>query len=171
MNRRTETPEDRLQGNPAKQPLTEPAKGVYERILLGVDFSPTSTPVYEHALKLARQNHAELLLMHAYDIPKTVSFMPPDSYEQWLTDYHNHAADQMKRLVNQAREEGVRCHALILAGLPEDAIAAAVQKAKMDLVVIGTHGRHGLSRLLAGSIASRITPRAGCPVLTIHVAS
>src|SRR5208282_5403776 len=67
MNRRTETPEDRLQGNPAKQPLTEPAKGVYERILLGVDFSPTSTPVYEHALKLARQNHAELLLMHAYD--------------------------------------------------------------------------------------------------------
>jgi universal stress protein A len=103
-------------------------------------------------------------------MPGTLSFMPPDCYDQWLRDYQSQAANKIKLLVNKARQEEVRCHAVILTGLPEDAIASAVLKAKIDLVVIGTHGRRGLSRLLSGSIASRVIPRAGCPVLTIRVA-
>jgi nucleotide-binding universal stress UspA family protein len=155
-------------GNQPRQSSRKRGDGIYNRILFGVDFSPASAAVFKHALKLAKQNNAELLILHAYDVPGTVSFLPPDCYEDWLKNYRTQTTNETKRLVDQARREGVRCHALIRQGPPEYAIAAAVRKAKIDLAVIGTHGRRGLSRFIMGSTALRIIPRVGCPVLTVR---
>jgi nucleotide-binding universal stress UspA family protein len=165
----TECPNEKG-GNKTERLLNKRGNGAYKRILLGADFSPSSTLVFKHALQLAKQNNAELLILHAFDLPGTLSFMPPDCYEEWLKSNRSQTMARAKCLVDQARKEGVRCHAVIRQGAPENAIADAVTKAKIDLAVIGTHARRGLSRLMLGSTASRIIPRARCPVLTVRAA-
>jgi universal stress protein A len=171
MNTTSRVTEERpIQNGESK--LTQSCKksdnGLYHRILFGADFTPGSNRVFKHALQLAKQNNAELLILHAYDLPKTAGFIPADCYEGWLSDYRAHASNKAKTLVDQARKEGVRSHIVLCEGFPENTIARAVGKTKIDLVVIGTHGRHGLSRLLSPSVAARIIPNTNCPVLTVR---
>jgi nucleotide-binding universal stress UspA family protein len=146
----------------------EPSNNVYRRILVGTDLSRASEPVFEHALKLAKQNCAALLIIHAYNVPGSIAFLPPECYEEWHTLYHEKAESLMKSFAAQAKQQGVHCHGLIFTGVPEDAIAEAVKRLKIDLLVIGTHHRRGVSRLVLGSLAARISLRVGCPVLTFH---
>jgi nucleotide-binding universal stress UspA family protein len=56
-------------------------------------------------------------------------------------------------------------------GIPEDAIVQAAKREGVDLIVMGTHGRRGASRLLAGSVAARVVATASCPVLTVRAAA
>ena len=140
----------------------------FRRILAALDFSPQSDGVFEEALSLARQNNAELLVAHAYDTLTNLSYLPADCYEDWDRGARADAAQRLGALVEKARQLAVHCHALVLTGLPDDAIAAAAKKLGVDLIVCGTHGRRGMSRLFLGSVAARIVTRARCSVLTVR---
>jgi len=142
---------------------------IYHRILLAMDFSPASACVFEHGLKIARENGAELLIVHADACPSTLSFMPSTSYDEWSTHCRADSKKQIEGFVGRAHQEGIRCHALALTGFPDDAIIHAAQKLKVDLIVIGTHGRKGVSRFFSGSVATRVNSHAPCSVLTVHL--
>jgi nucleotide-binding universal stress UspA family protein len=142
---------------------------IYRRILLAMDFSPASAPVFEHGLKMARENGAELLIIHADVFPSTLSFMPSTCYDEWNTLSHAESKKQIEQLVQAARKQGIRCHALALTGFPDDAIVHAAEKLKVDLIVMGIHGRSGVSRFFSGSVASRVLSHAPCSVLTVHL--
>jgi universal stress protein A len=164
----------------ARRPLTEnntpsarilPARQdgpIYRRILVGTDFSPASEPALEEAINLAKQNRAELLIAHATELPNTLGFLPQESYDRWVTDSRAAAEEQIRVLIEKARKEGVHCHALILIGLPDTIIIDAAQRLHVDLIVIGTHGRRGISRLFMGSVASRVVSHARCSTLTVR---
>jgi nucleotide-binding universal stress UspA family protein len=145
------------------------ARQVYRRILLAVDFSPASASVFEHGLKIAAENGSELLVVHADVFPSTLSFMPSSSFDEWNAQSRADSKKQIELFVDRARKAGIRCHALALAGFPDDAIIHAAQKLKVDLIVVGAHAHGGISRFFSGSVAARVLAHAPCSVLTVHL--
>jgi universal stress protein A len=151
------------------RPANAPPGQLYRRILVGTDFSPGTAPVFERALQLAAENHAELLIAHANALPVAMSFMPAANYEEWAAHSQADAKQEIDRLIERARGAGVRCHALVLLGAVDDALINAAEKLGVDLIVLGSHGHAGLSRLWSGNVAARVNAHAPCSVLSVRL--
>lgn len=139
------------------------------RILHASDFSRASAPAFAKAIELAKTNHAELRLLHVLDplVPLPDGYVSPPTYEQLRKSAHAYGSKQLARLVARAGKAGVRATAVLREGTPWSEIVQAARAPKVDLIVIGTHGRTGLSRLLLGSVAGRVVGLARCPVLSV----
>jgi nucleotide-binding universal stress UspA family protein len=169
MNTPCDTAPNRLQENDLEAEQNIPAEcpgQIYKRILVGTDFSAASKSAFEQGLKLAKQNGAELVIAHATTIPNALCFMPPDSYGEWELHSRAEAEENIAALIQKAHKEGVKAHKLLLQGLADDAIIEAAKRLGVDLVVVGTHGHRGVSRLFVGSVAAHVVSRAPCAVLT-----
>jgi nucleotide-binding universal stress UspA family protein len=144
---------------------------VFRQILHATDFSRASRPALARAIALARQNRAKLSIAHAVS-PLVVSFgdgfVSPSTYEAIDRDAHDHAKKQLATLTTRAKRAGARAVGLLLDGLPHEQIPRAARRMRADLIVIGTHGRTGVSKVLLGSVAERIVRLAPCPVLTVR---
>jgi nucleotide-binding universal stress UspA family protein len=141
------------------------------RILFPTDFSEPAKEAQKYAMALADRFGAELHLLHV--IPEVV--IPfPDSTTAWTLppaemQLQVHAAEQ--RLVEElgpdwAEERRTR-HAAVVGNAVEEIVRYASEN-EIGMIVIGTHGRTGLSRLLLGSVAEKLVRLATCPVLTVH---
>jgi nucleotide-binding universal stress UspA family protein len=143
----------------------------FRRILHATDFSSASRRALARAIALARQNRAPLSIAHALPAPAMLvgdGFVPPGTYEMIDRGSRERARKQLTALVARARRAGVRATALLLDGVPHEQIPRAARRTRADLIVIGTHGRSGLSRVLLGSVAERVIRLAPCPVLTVR---
>jgi universal stress protein A len=89
-------------------------------------------------------------------------------YQEMDAFLRRDAEKRLRTLSKSARRSGVRARTLLSRGVPHEAIRRAARKARADLVVVGTHGRTGLSRLVVGSVAARVLATAPCPVLTVR---
>lgn len=140
------------------------------RILHPTDFSRGSAPAFAKAVELAKSNHAQLQLLHVLDplVPTPDGYVSPPTYEQLRKSAQAYGSKQLARLVARAGKAGVRATAVLREGRPPSEIVRAARASKADLIVIGTHGRTGWSRLLLGSVAGRIIGLAKCPVLTVR---
>jgi nucleotide-binding universal stress UspA family protein len=145
-----------------------------QRITYATDFSPSSLAAFSHALQLARVTGAELTLLHV--LPALTPFVdlgyvPQQTWSEFDATMRAKASQEMNGLVRRAADAGVRATPSILGpGLPADEIVLAAQAAKTDVLVLGTHGRTGVARLLLGSVAARVVATASCPVLTVRAA-
>ena len=143
----------------------------FRRILHAADFSRAARRAFDEAVALARADGAELTRIHVLEpvIPWTEdAYVSRRAYDQALTSTRAAAAKQLDVLVRRARASGVRATGRLVDGNPRDAIPRAAKRPRADLVVVGTHGRTGLSRLLLGSVAARVLATASCPVLTVR---
>ena len=145
---------------------------VFRRILHATDFSGASRPAFAKAIALARQNRAPLSIVHA--LPPTLipvggdfGYIPPKTYEAIDQNARQHARTQLGALVRRARKAGVRVTAILLDGAPHEQIPRAVRRTRADLLVIGTHGRTGLAKLLLGSVAEEVLRRLNVDVLAV----
>jgi nucleotide-binding universal stress UspA family protein len=141
------------------------------RILHPTDFSSASRPAFERALGLARDSRAELLILHvlAPVIPVMgEGYIPPQTYEAIDTAARKSAQKKLDALAARARKAGVRARPLLLEGTAHERIVSAAKAQRVDLIVMGTHGRSGLARLFIGSVASRVVSAAPCPVMTVR---
>jgi nucleotide-binding universal stress UspA family protein len=171
MNTSSQTIPEQIRKSDLKMepiPATKRPGQIYRRILFGTDFSAASIPAFEQALKLARQNGAELLIAHSNTVPACISFMPPESYGEWEIQCRKETEKQIGALMQEARHEKVKAHMLLLSGLADNAIVDAAKHLAVDLIVIGTHGRRGVSRFFMGNVAARVVARARCDVLTVR---
>jgi nucleotide-binding universal stress UspA family protein len=144
---------------------------MFRRVLFGTDFSRASRPAFRRAVALAHQSRGRLLIVHV--MPTGMPFgaegyVTPRMYQEMETAIRKSAQKQLDRLVSQAKKAGVAARGLLLSGAAPEAIASTARKERSDVVIVGTHGRTGLERLLAGSVASRIVGTAPCPVLTVR---
>jgi nucleotide-binding universal stress UspA family protein len=139
------------------------------RILHASDFSPASAPALARAIELAKASRAELRLLHVLDplAPMPDGYVTPPTYAALRKSAQAYGRKQLERLVAKATKAGVRATALLREGTPWSEILRASRSPKADVIVIGTHGRTGLSRLLLGSVASRVIGLARCPVLSV----
>ena len=130
------------------------------RILCPVDFSLTSSKALDYACRLASSMDAELVILHALEKAVTSSAAGQGSAaDKEFHDFVESALRTAGTEVVPARVQHV--------GPPGDVITWMAQDRSCDLIVMGTHGRTGLLRLLMGSVAENVVRTAPCPVLTL----
>jgi nucleotide-binding universal stress UspA family protein len=135
-------------------------------ILVPVDFSPCAERALDYACALAAKLGAKVHVVNAIG-----SALPELSAA--LTDHmlaslrHNNAA-MLDKLIEPRRAIAAFGELRVVDDDPRDAILAAAKETHADLIVIGTHGRRGLSRLVLGSVAEDVVRRAPCPVLAVR---
>ncbi|NTX02384.1 MULTISPECIES: universal stress protein [Myxococcus] len=145
------------------------------RILVPIDLSEGSRTIIDYALHLARPFNASVEVVHAWEPPQYVA---PDllvaapgwnalSLEQVAMDT---ARKELATLLQQMEPPQVTLKHRVLVGEAASTILELAEQEGFDLIIMGTHGRRGLPRLLLGSVAQKIVSRAPCPVLTLHVA-
>jgi nucleotide-binding universal stress UspA family protein len=139
------------------------------RILAATDFSDLSALAVRHAVMWAQRFQAELLVLHAQEVVPIVDCGYTMSYSPELVEALEQAGvEQLKRCVEQCALSGVPISSQLTPGPAPGAIDACVKEHSVDLVVLGTHGRGGFSRLLLGSMAERVLRMAQYPTLIVR---
>lgn len=141
------------------------------RILHATDFSRASNRALQTAVDFAKNNRAELLLVHvvvpniAYPID---SYADPNLYVELDRGTQRQARNSLEKLVNKVKKAKIRVKGLLLRGAAHAQIVRTAKNRHADMIVIGTHGLTGLKKLLMGSVAGRVVSEATCPVLTVR---
>jgi nucleotide-binding universal stress UspA family protein len=147
---------------------------MYQRIMVAVDGSDTAERGLREAIGLALEQKAELAIVHVIDIVVVDS---GDGFGQtYIENMRELARDTLERARKAAQAAGIEPQVqspeiVTTAYRVADAIAKAAQEWKADLLVVGTHGRRGVNRLLLGSVAERIVRVAPCALLLVRGAA
>jgi nucleotide-binding universal stress UspA family protein len=141
----------------------------FNHILVPVDFELPSQEALEVAIELAIVFDARLTLMHAWDIPVFAyagsnSFMTADMW----TPIARAATEQLASALVVLRKRLPRAESVLAQGAPAVETLAVANRVKADIIVMGTHGRRGLERVLLGSVAERVVRSSPVPVLTVR---
>ncbi len=137
-----------------------------KRIVVGTDFSETATAALDYAIAIARPFGAEIVVVHAYEFPFYAfadTPMPGDILDRIATA----SKEALDGLVKVRSKSGIAMRGVLREGPAPREIAGVAETEKADLIVVGTHGRRGLSRIFLGSVAERVVRTAPCPVLTV----
>lgn len=132
-------------------------------VLHPTDFSDRSAAAFHVARALARDYGATLHLLHV--VPYT-SFAALEGASGDIPDQEREAKERLHQLAADA--PGVPVETAVVLGQPGEDTVAFAAKRNVDLIVLGTHGHTGLSRLLMGSVAEHVLRHAQCPVLTVR---
>ena len=137
-------------------------------ILHPTDFSRASAPAFKRAVQMAKDNRAQLLILHvlapASPMLMTDGYVPPKVYDDMEAAARAEAQKQLRRLVEKAKHSGARVKPILLEGIAHERIIQAARSRKADLVVIGTHGRSGVGRLICGSVAESVLRGTTIPI-------
>jgi len=139
-----------------------------KNILVPTDFSEPAGAALDYAVAFAEKVHARVYVLHAYQLP-VMGF--PDGMlisadiTGRILDAANKALDEC---VSKYQGRNVEMVPLVKQADPREAIIAFAKDVGADLIVIGTHGRRGISRALIGSVAESVVRTSPVPVLTVH---
>jgi nucleotide-binding universal stress UspA family protein len=143
----------------------------YRRILVAVDGSAAASAGLREALRLAKREGAELCILHVVNesVPYTpLAGAPPINLIALLL---GSGRALLKKAQSQARKHGVEATTILVETTQRDAagtIVAQARKRRVDLIVLGTHGRRGMLRLVLGSDAEQVVRTAPVPVLLVR---
>jgi nucleotide-binding universal stress UspA family protein len=144
----------------------------WKKLCCAIDFSETSHAAMREATELARRFGAELELLHVHPPPPAagldMSVRPPDFVEVASTELESTMAIWQEEA---ERATGRAVHSTVLPGTAAaaaDEILRFLRAGGHDLLVVGTHGRRGVQRILLGSVAGRVAREAPCSVLVIR---
>lgn len=151
----------------AKQRAGEGLKATVTRMLVPVDFSGCSLDALEYGALIAQRSKTSLKLFHVLE---PVSYGLDFTLPQMAQRESSKAAitKRLSDLVSALTSVGLASDFLISGGLPADSILDAARAQSVDVIVMGTHGRRGLSHALFGSVAESVLRRSSCPVLTVR---
>jgi nucleotide-binding universal stress UspA family protein len=136
-----------------------------EIILLATDGSPASEPASEQAIDLATQVQARLLVVSVLSTASRPSEAPADVA---VADSRDSLTTKAQGIVQRAKAAGADATFLVWEGDPGEAIVAAADAENADLIIVGSHGRSGVSRFLIGSVSDFVVRHAHCPVMVIR---
>ncbi len=142
------------------------------KVLVATDFSAPSETALNYARAMARSFGAQLHVMHVFE-PLWITSADVVGGGVALATMIQGLEDTAKKQLEEAvteedRRELKAVPVMVTSESPAREIAKYANEQHIDLVVIGTHGRSGLTRLLIGSVAEKVVRMAPCPVLTVH---
>jgi nucleotide-binding universal stress UspA family protein len=137
-----------------------------KNILLATDFSPASEAALPHALALASHYASNLYVAHVIS-PELMDFLPPEETATKLQQARSFTEQKLEPLLSAARQKGISCQPLIGEGAIWDALLEMIRQNSIDLIILGTHGRRGLRKMLLGSVAEEVFRMAPCPALSV----
>jgi nucleotide-binding universal stress UspA family protein len=142
------------------------------KILVPVDFSPHAERAFHYATTLAHRLGATLSLLHVVEDPFVTGAWSAEVYvpnvPELMDNLIKGAEGQLATLKESAAALGVTADTAVITGTPAHAIVEHAKEGAFDLIVMGTHGRTGLSHVVMGSVAERVVRKATCPVLTLR---
>ena len=146
-----------------------------KRILVPVDFSPCSRAAFEYAASLASQLGASLEVLHVWtetnfvgpDVVAAAFGQPPTTFKEYERAAAAKEMEQFLSTFRTARKPAIKSH--IEDGEAYSTIVKLAEQRGCELIVMGTHGRTGLARVLLGSVAENVVRHAHCPVLTVRL--
>ncbi len=146
----------------------------FKNIVVATDGSKYSAAAASHAIGLAKRNGADLTVVSV--VPSEL--LTPMDLDLTMTQRENIAEQEMKEAEKSAKavkeaaqKEGVSVKAFVLSGKPSEAIIQTAKERNAGLIVVGSHGRTGVERLLMGSVAERVIVLSECPVLIVKADS
>ena len=138
------------------------------RVLLATDLGPTSKLATDRAFDLADRHGADLLVVSVID-PRDARPQVGGIGVRW-DEIRDRRRDAARGLVERGRANGVTVSFLVWTGDAGPSIVSAAEAESVDLVVVGTHGRGAIGRLLLGSVSDHVVRHAPCPVLVVRPA-
>jgi nucleotide-binding universal stress UspA family protein len=139
---------------------------IVQHVLVPIDFSDTADRALEYAIALAQQLHARLTLLHVLHLPPlAMGDMTTGVPVSALDELENDAQQLLQASLDQVQRAGIQVDGLLAHGTPTQTIVDTAGKQGVDLIIMGTHGRTGLTHVLLGSVAEHVVRQAPCPVL------
>lgn len=141
----------------------------YKNILVTVDYTSEARQVLQRAKSLAENYSANLTLLHVIELMPVVGGIESFSYVDLYADQPeliDRAKDDLKELADKEELKDVKLE--ILTGVPKVEITSYAEDQNIDLIIVGSHGRHGIS-LILGSTANAVLHHAKCDVLAVRV--
>lgn len=140
-------------------------------ILFPTDFSEGSSQALQYAVDLTKKYGAKLYVVHViYDIAKATGwYVPHRSVDEMYKDIQEGAKKELDRFGVEELSAVKDIERTVLTGIPHEEVMNFAKKNKVDLIIMGTHGRKGIDRILFGSTAAQIVRFAPCPVLTVRL--
>ena len=159
-----ETPNNTISDRP-----TQPSSALsVKNVLFATDFSATSEAALPYATAICRRFRSTLHLVHVLSEASLLMMTGGVDYVSMGTIYedaHNEAKDKLDQVA--AHFETIPHRIYVRHGVVWKNLAEVIEQSEIDLIVVGTHGRTGLGKLLLGSVAESILHHASCPVLTV----
>jgi universal stress protein A len=141
----------------------------YKHILLAVDFTKSAEQILAKALDIAEHNNAKLSMLHVVEYMPPVDYVNDPMVSNWVVDDNEMLEQAEKSLQKFSKQHSLKNVDLnVQFGRPKHVISQFVKDQQCDLVIIGSHGRHGISMLL-GSTASAVLHAMPCDILTIKI--
>jgi glycine betaine transporter len=137
----------------------------WKRILIPTDFSEASATAVHQGIELARTFRAELLLLNVGDQAAEMATEFPIGLDASLADARR---ERLLKVLTPSAERELHPELLFSEGAPAAEIVRCARERTVDLIVMGTHGRSGVSHALLGSVAERVVRTAPCPVLVVR---
>ena len=144
----------------------------FKRILVPVDYSEHSKNSLEYAAGLAERFGAKLDVVHVWDrptyVPDTVVVMKEGESKSLADMIRDNAEKEMREFLASVKlPTGVSMTERLLSGEPASVLVEELNRGEHDLVVVGTHGRTGITHFILGSIAEKLVRTSPVPVLTV----
>jgi nucleotide-binding universal stress UspA family protein len=140
------------------------------RILCPTDFSEFSDMAFRYAPFLAQHYRAKLFVQHVVELWRhpEADFTPAHYYDEFRGHLLHKGEEELQRFVKNNADSEIQPERAVSQGMAADSILALAEAQKVDLIVMGTHGRRGFDRLMVGSVTERVLRKASCPVLAVH---
>lgn len=144
---------------------------MYQRILVPIDGSATSEYALDEAIKFAQQQNAQIKLVHVLEDVWYFDTESCSNYSELVDSMKRHGEKILKQAQNKLQQVGIAVEIKLLEARGERIAHVIVTEAKnnlANLIIIGTHGRSGFSRMLLGSVAESVVRAAHIPILLIR---
>ncbi len=140
-----------------------------KKIICALDLAETSKEVAEYATMLAKLSNAEVVALYvAPTMTQYTGFhVPPNSIDTFVAEIVDGAKKSMDEFVKE-NFQGVNVKSDVVIGYAAEEILANAERENADLIIMGTHGRTGIDRMLFGSVAEKVVKNSVIPVLTIR---
>ncbi len=137
-----------------------------KKILVATDGSAQSFKAIDRAAELAKNGSAELIVVNVAEdfCPLELAEADCDVIRQLLI---KEAQSIMSKAIGKLKELGVEARGIIEFGSPAETILEIADREKVDEIILASHGKHGVKKLLMGSVASRVLEWAKCPVTVV----
>ena len=141
---------------------------MYETILVPTDGSDNGLRAADYAVELATETGATIHALSVVDATTLEPFTATETrVEELRSSLRRHAEEAAESVATRARDAGVDVVTEVRVGIPHETITEYADEAGADVVVMGTHGRTGITRAILGSVTERVVGGGGVPVLTV----
>jgi nucleotide-binding universal stress UspA family protein len=146
----------------------------FENVLVPTDFSEFSKYALDYAITIARTFEAKITLIHVtpereIDSIRQISpYLEPGKLEDLLKQRESEDRKQLDGFIPPELKKGIAVETIHKVGIPFVEIIRTAKEKRVDLIVMASHGRSGLSHILFGSVAEKVVRKSTCPVLSIR---